>query len=237
MAHPEGVVGHALKEARTAGLRRRGARRLRGVGDRPTITGAQAARSKAAGRPRALRGIDGGSRSGAASVHQENSARARSHCLARSEGDILPPAPPIRSSCRAPPAAPFDRRQARREPPRPEFILQKDAQDQTSGTFEAAALFVDIAGFSSLTTKLMQHGREGAETLARALRFYFESHRRGHRGGRRLHHGLRRRLLHRPLPAHAPPQLGRVRARRRQSRARFVTQNRLFESRFGSFPF
>lgn len=56
----------------------------------------------------------------------------------------------------------------------PDFILQKDSQNQTSGSFEAAALFVDISGFTAVTTKLVQHGREGAEALAHTLRFYFD---------------------------------------------------------------
>ncbi len=56
----------------------------------------------------------------------------------------------------------------------PDFILQKDRQNQTSGTFQAAALFVDIAGFTAVTTRLVQHGREGAEALADTLRFYFD---------------------------------------------------------------
>jgi class 3 adenylate cyclase/tetratricopeptide (TPR) repeat protein len=59
----------------------------------------------------------------------------------------------------------------------PDFITQRNAEGQTSGTIEAAALFVDISGFTSLTTKLMQHGRggrEGAEALVRTLRFHFD---------------------------------------------------------------
>jgi class 3 adenylate cyclase/tetratricopeptide (TPR) repeat protein len=56
----------------------------------------------------------------------------------------------------------------------PDFILQHDAQDRSGGTFESAALVVDVSGFSALTESLVQHGREGAETLAHALRFYFD---------------------------------------------------------------
>ncbi len=56
----------------------------------------------------------------------------------------------------------------------PDFILRKDSLHQTSGAFEAAALFVDISGFTAVTTKLVQHGREGAEALAHTLRFYFD---------------------------------------------------------------
>jgi class 3 adenylate cyclase/tetratricopeptide (TPR) repeat protein len=56
----------------------------------------------------------------------------------------------------------------------PAFILHKESQHQTSGAFEAATLFVDIAGFTAVTTRLVQHGREGAEALAHTLRFYFD---------------------------------------------------------------
>lgn len=56
----------------------------------------------------------------------------------------------------------------------PDFILLRDAEQQTKGTFTAAALFVDIPGFTTLTEKLVQHGREGAEILADTLRFYFD---------------------------------------------------------------
>ncbi len=56
----------------------------------------------------------------------------------------------------------------------PDFILQSDAQGRTAGSFEAAALFVDIAGFTPLTERLLAHGKEGAEALAGALRFYFD---------------------------------------------------------------
>jgi class 3 adenylate cyclase/YHS domain-containing protein len=44
----------------------------------------------------------------------------------------------------------------------PDFILQKDTQNQTSGAFQAAALFVDIAGFTALTDT---HGETAAADL------------------------------------------------------------------------
>jgi class 3 adenylate cyclase len=56
----------------------------------------------------------------------------------------------------------------------PDFILQQDAHDRTAGAFEAAALFVDLSGFSALTEGLVAQGRSGAETLAEALRFHFD---------------------------------------------------------------
>lgn len=56
----------------------------------------------------------------------------------------------------------------------PSFILQQEAERKTQGTFTAAALFVDIPGFTALTERLVQHGREGAEILAGTLRFYFD---------------------------------------------------------------
>ncbi|MFT3772726.1 MAG: AAA family ATPase [Minicystis sp.] len=56
----------------------------------------------------------------------------------------------------------------------PDFILQQDAHERAAGAFEAAALFVDLSGFSALTERLVARGREGAETLAAALRFHFD---------------------------------------------------------------
>lgn len=56
----------------------------------------------------------------------------------------------------------------------PDFILSQDAHNRAQGSFEAAALFVDLSGFSALTEGLVVHGREGAEALAEALRFHFD---------------------------------------------------------------
>ena len=56
----------------------------------------------------------------------------------------------------------------------PDFILHQESEKRTKGTFVAAGLFVDIPGFTGLTEKLVQHGREGAEILAGTLRFYFD---------------------------------------------------------------
>ena len=55
----------------------------------------------------------------------------------------------------------------------PHFILSQHAQGQTSGSFDAATLFVDISGFTTITETLMQHGTEGAETLANLMRSVF----------------------------------------------------------------
>ena len=55
----------------------------------------------------------------------------------------------------------------------PHFILQQHASKKTSGVFPAAVQFVDISGFSSLTEKLIAHGKEGAEVLGTTLRFFF----------------------------------------------------------------
>jgi class 3 adenylate cyclase/tetratricopeptide (TPR) repeat protein len=119
----------------------------------------------------------------------------------------------------------------------PEFILQKDAQDQTSGTFEAAALFVDIAGFSSLTSKLMQHGREGAETLALALRFYFDPTVAAVEEGGGFITGFAGDSCTALFP-HTPHRSSAEYALDAANRMqRFITNNRIFESRFGSFPF
>ena len=56
----------------------------------------------------------------------------------------------------------------------PNFILEQSAADRHFGTLACASLFADISGFTALTEALSEHGREGAETLALALRFYFD---------------------------------------------------------------
>ncbi|MCC6552130.1 MAG: AAA family ATPase [Polyangiaceae bacterium] len=56
----------------------------------------------------------------------------------------------------------------------PGFILREDAAGRTAGSFAAAALFIDIPGFTQLTETLLEHGRAGAEALAGTLRFYFD---------------------------------------------------------------
>ena len=56
----------------------------------------------------------------------------------------------------------------------PQFILDRLAQGETTGSFDAACLFVDISGFTPLTVALMEHGSEGAEVLAGVLADVFE---------------------------------------------------------------
>ncbi|MBI2566033.1 MAG: AAA family ATPase [Candidatus Schekmanbacteria bacterium] len=55
----------------------------------------------------------------------------------------------------------------------PQLIVDRDRQGQRSGVVTGAAVFADISGFTILTERLMAHGKEGAEELARTLRFYF----------------------------------------------------------------
>ncbi|TNE43132.1 MAG: adenylate/guanylate cyclase domain-containing protein [Deltaproteobacteria bacterium] len=56
----------------------------------------------------------------------------------------------------------------------PSWIVQKHLQGDKRGLFQAVTLFVDLSGFTALTETLMAHGKQGAETLAEALRFYFD---------------------------------------------------------------
>ena len=56
----------------------------------------------------------------------------------------------------------------------PHFILQQHAEGRRGGRIICASLFADISGFTALTETLSEHGREGAEALAIALRFYFD---------------------------------------------------------------
>ena len=66
----------------------------------------------------------------------------------------------------------------------PEIILNQQAAGRMRGHFRAAALFVDISGFTALTETLMQHAKDGAEVLTDVLNDIFgpvvaEVYRRG----------------------------------------------------------
>lgn len=56
----------------------------------------------------------------------------------------------------------------------PPFILERYAAGERLGELDAAALFVDVSGFTPLTAALMQHGKAGAEAVADALLAVFE---------------------------------------------------------------
>ena len=119
----------------------------------------------------------------------------------------------------------------------PDFILQKDSQNQTSGAFQAAALFVDIAGFTAVTTKLVQHGREGAEALAHTLRFYFDPLIKSvHEGGGFItgFAGDACTALFEDSRLRNAAEYALDAAVRMQ---RFVAENPCYETRFGSFGF
>ncbi|MCI0732080.1 MAG: tetratricopeptide repeat protein [Chloroflexi bacterium] len=56
----------------------------------------------------------------------------------------------------------------------PEFILEKYGRQEWHGRFPAAALFLDISGFTAITETLMRQGKEGAEILATVMATVFE---------------------------------------------------------------
>ncbi len=56
----------------------------------------------------------------------------------------------------------------------PHFILEQFALDEDHGRFSAAAFFVNVSGFSTITDSLMQHGQHGAEVLAGIMKAVFE---------------------------------------------------------------
>ncbi len=56
----------------------------------------------------------------------------------------------------------------------PQFILEQYQAKERSGTFRAATLFIDIAGFSTLTDEFMTKGVTGSEELANVMRSVFE---------------------------------------------------------------
>jgi predicted ATPase/class 3 adenylate cyclase len=55
----------------------------------------------------------------------------------------------------------------------PHFVLRQHELGKKAGSFYAAALFVDISGFTIITETLMRHGTAGAETLANLMRTVF----------------------------------------------------------------
>lgn len=57
----------------------------------------------------------------------------------------------------------------------PHFIHSQLERQHDAGRFQAAAMFVDISGFTRLTEALMQHQTDGAEVLAEALNHIFGS--------------------------------------------------------------
>ncbi|HRQ24011.1 MAG TPA: hypothetical protein PLF42_11350, partial [Anaerolineales bacterium] len=55
----------------------------------------------------------------------------------------------------------------------PGFVVEKYKSNQLSGSLHAAAIFVDLSGFSKLTDTLAKHGQHGAEVLADLMRVVF----------------------------------------------------------------
>ena len=56
----------------------------------------------------------------------------------------------------------------------PEFIYEKYRTGVVYGSFQGAAMFVDLSGFSTMTDVLSQRGTHGAEVLANMMRVVFE---------------------------------------------------------------
>ena len=56
----------------------------------------------------------------------------------------------------------------------PEFIYEKYRAGVAYGSFQGAAMFVDLSGFSTMTDVLSTHGTHGAEVLANMMRVVFE---------------------------------------------------------------
>ncbi|HSJ86487.1 MAG TPA: tetratricopeptide repeat protein [Anaerolineales bacterium] len=56
----------------------------------------------------------------------------------------------------------------------PELIIQNYRAGRFRGEFQAAGLFLDLSGFSTMTDALMQHGQHGAEVLASLMHGVFD---------------------------------------------------------------
>ena len=54
-----------------------------------------------------------------------------------------------------------------------EYLMVNDAERSQHGSFEAAALFLDISGFTRMTSVLGAHGKAGAETLSEIINRVF----------------------------------------------------------------
>jgi predicted ATPase/class 3 adenylate cyclase len=55
----------------------------------------------------------------------------------------------------------------------PTFIAEKHDAGEEQGSFRASVIFLDISGFTKMTSALMRHGKEGAEVLSGILRDIF----------------------------------------------------------------
>ncbi|NPA90324.1 MAG: AAA family ATPase, partial [Chloroflexi bacterium] len=56
----------------------------------------------------------------------------------------------------------------------PQPILEHYERGETRGTFQAATMFIDLSGFSSLSDELIQYGREGTEVLTDIINRTFD---------------------------------------------------------------
>ena len=56
----------------------------------------------------------------------------------------------------------------------PEFIYEKYRAGTAYGSFQGAAMFADLSGFSTMADVLSAHGTHGAEVLANMMRVVFE---------------------------------------------------------------
>ncbi len=56
----------------------------------------------------------------------------------------------------------------------PQFILEKNTEQNQSGSLQAYTMFIDLSGFTALSSTLMKRGTEGAEILSIILNSVFE---------------------------------------------------------------
>lgn len=56
----------------------------------------------------------------------------------------------------------------------PQFILEQYTRGRFHGRFRAAALMLDISGFTATTNTFMQHGVAGAEAMADVMQSIFD---------------------------------------------------------------
>lgn len=119
----------------------------------------------------------------------------------------------------------------------PGWILSQDALGIQQGTLEGATLFVDISGFTALTGKLMEHGKEGAEVLARTLRFYFDPLVDAVTCAGGLIAGFAGDAFTAVFPRHNTEDITAHVLQAALTMQQFFQQHAVFENMYGQFPF
>lgn len=119
----------------------------------------------------------------------------------------------------------------------PPWILEKAQSKNTRGQLLAATLFVDISGFTPLTSKLMEQGKVGAEALASALRFYFDPPVEAVLSQKGLITGFAGDAFLAVFSEEACEQPAKAALQAALAMQSFVAQNSIYSNEYGTFQF